>query len=54
VPDCAATASGNDAARAVMKRVRRDEFISIGLRLREENDGPPLGRDTRGVHRRAT
>lgn len=48
VPDCAATASGNDAARAVMKRVRMDEFISIGLRLREENDGPPLGRDTRG------
>lgn len=54
VPDCAATASGSDAARAVIKRVRRDEFISIGLRLRRENDGSPLGCDTRGVHRPAT
>jgi hypothetical protein len=28
VPDCAATTSGRDAARAVKKRVRMDEFIS--------------------------
>lgn len=28
VPDCAATTSGREAARAVKKRVRMDEFIS--------------------------